>query len=148
MMKGGVEDLSASKMGKIRNTKVVGRSYDQGVTSREFESIKANKYLDFKISEKIENARETFYKGEILYPSLKTVNKEILEELENDGFENIVKKIKIYKQTQSGDKEELTQNLVNALLEKELKWFILQRDQIGKISTQKKFEKYVSLVAQ
>ncbi len=148
MMKGGVEKVPDENLGVIRNNNWYGNvPSGSAISKEEYEVVKANPYLDYsELSERSINGT-TKYAGKIYYPTINNVKPEVLERIQ-DSHPEVYAKILEHQETNSGGtNQELTRNMVNALTEERLNWFVLQRDQIGEIDSSEKFSELIDLIA-
>lgn len=143
MMKGEVDDLPASALGKIRQKWIVGNvPSDEPIDAKVYKELVENPYISVSMLEKSGSK----YHGQIGYASPNDLT---------DGIKKIIKKkdsalykeLLEYEASKAGSEAELTSRLVNALTEDLMDWFVKQRDQIGSISTVAKLKKYQNLLA-
>ncbi len=147
LMQGSIEGLADEHLGKFRLISVVGNVLKKPVTEKQLDTIRNNIYLSFETTEELTQNDETLFLGKIIYPNPKDVKGEALERIKETHTE-VYQSIRQYQETEEGNYKELTRNLVNALTEERLNWFVLQKDQIGEINTPKKLEQYIDLVIQ
>lgn len=149
MMKGGIENLSPDLVGKFRPYDVIGNApYPRyAITDEQLRVIRDNVYLDFEIvqSGTVDGIQK--HGGKILYPTPKNIKSEALERIRLD-YPDVYEQVRKLRDLGEGNQKEVTENMVNALTEERLRWFVRQKDQIGDIDSPEKLDQYLDLVVQ
>jgi hypothetical protein len=145
MMDGGIDDIPANRIGILRSEDIIGNvpaSYS--ITEESYNALKENIYIDVSRMSRQANGK---YAGYIGYPNAKFSKTELLDKIK--GFDNqLYLDIKAFRETGTGNFEELTNRMVNGLTEDLLAWFVKKRDQMGDITTVAKFKKFAMLVGE
>ncbi|MFP5385961.1 MAG: hypothetical protein ACLGHN_07765 [Bacteriovoracia bacterium] len=164
MMTGGVENVKAADLGKIRNGHWYGNvPVSRPINDEIIKVIDENPYLTWV--EQGRTANGSAY-GQIQYPNSDFVRKEGLDLIRKNHPE-LVSEIERYQELQklirspqglkddllkeydalAKNKLKMTENLVNAMTDDLMDWFTRQRTLIGDISSPEKLDEYVNLVS-
>jgi hypothetical protein len=149
MMAGGIENIPADALGNFRSTGVIGNALNKGVTDIELENIIQNPYLGWRSVNSETNGdgiNKNF--GKILYPNIPEIEQSTLDIIKNSHPEVHASVIAYKDGNRTVDKKILQKNMVTAMMEERMAWFIKKRDQIGELSTAVKTNRYIELVVE
>jgi len=145
LMKDNVDRLDSRLIGEFRESYVGGAVFSEPISKEVFQELESNPYITTTGLAKIGDDQ---YGGIYSYPSLEenNIKPEILNKIQathpklySDIMQNLNNKV--------GDGKILQKNLVTALSEDLLAWFVRERDQIGPIKNKIAYKKFVNLVA-
>ena len=143
MMHGNVDGIDSSALGKVRNEVIIGNIPAGDPISKEaYKVLEDNPYISTSWIKKNSNG----YYGEIGYPNPMDFTDEVALKIKKSDrvlYNDLV----AYRDYETGDLEELTSRMVNALTEDLMDWFVKKRDQIGPLTRKSNFVKYTELIA-
>lgn len=143
MMSGNVDDIATSDLGVIRNQVIIGNiPSSQPISKEAFEVMEENPY----ISTNWLKSNSKGYYGEIGYPNPMDFTDDVAQKIKRID-RGLYNELVEYRDYETGNLEELTSRMVNALTEDLMDWFVKQRDQIGNLSNKRNFKKYAELSA-
>ncbi|WP_127717445.1 Fic family protein [Halobacteriovorax sp. HLS] len=143
MMDGNVDGIDSNDLGVIRNQVIIGNVPKSEPISKEaFQVLTDNPYISTNWLKKTQGG----YYGEIGYPNPMDFTDEVASKIKRIDRE-LLRELNEYRDYETGDLEELTSRMVNALTEDLMDWFVKKRDQIGPVTTKSKLERYARLVA-
>jgi hypothetical protein len=143
MMQGNIDGISSRDLGVIRNEVIIGNIPQSKPISKEaFKVMQDNPYIS---TSWIKKGTDGYY-GEIGYPNPMDFTDEVASKIKRVD-RGLYNELVEYRDYETGDLEELTSRMVNALTEDLMDWFVKQRDQIGNLSNKRNFKKYATLSA-
>lgn len=144
MMRGGIDGIPADAIGKPRVVSIFGTAEGElAVDEDSYQELLKNVYIDVRRLTKKSDGK---YYGYISYSNVDQMRPELLAKIKKIDVklhDDIVK----FQTQGTGSLEELTERMVNALVEDLLDWFVKQKNQIGEINSNSKFKAYTKLVA-
>jgi hypothetical protein len=143
MMSGNIDGISTSDLGKVRNEVIIGNIPSSEPISKEaFKVLEDNPYISTNWIKKNSNG----HYGEIGYPNPMDFTDEVAAKIKS-ADRGLYNELVEYRDYETGDLEELTSRMVNALTEDLMDWFVKKRDQIGPLTKKSNFVKYAELIA-
>lgn len=143
MMKGGVEDVTADMMGKVRDGSWYGnvpRGHE--ISEDVVKVLNQNPYLTWIES----SSHGGKFTGQIWYPNADKV-RDVGLDLIKDSHPEVYKRIKDYQATKVGDARTLTRDLVNAMTDERIERYNKARAALGDINSPEKLEQFADIVA-
>lgn len=145
MMAGGVDDIPLDKIGKARDVSIFGNATgEMAIDEDVYKELQENIYLNVEKLVKRSNGK---YEGYISYANVDNLNPKLLQKIKGLDKKLHDDLVAFAANSSAGDMNELTERMINALMDDLLSWFVKQRDQIGDIETSADFIKFVKLVA-
>ena len=146
MMADGVDGIPLDQIGVARKMGIMGNATGSMAIDKEvYEELQKNVYLNLDQLRQVSSGK---YEGYIHYANIESLNPKLLEKIKSIDkklFDDLVS----YQAAPSSTLyPELTERMVNTLMEDLLSWFVKQRDQIGDIESAAQFKKFVNLIAQ
>ncbi|GAB4013509.1 MAG: hypothetical protein Fur0010_10420 [Bdellovibrio sp.] len=145
MMSGGVDNIPLDAIGKTRRISIFGRAEgDLAVDEISYQELLKNDYVDVS---RLTKAADGKYYGLISYSNVEQINPNLLEKIK--GIDPALHdRILAYQTSRIGNLEELTEQMVNALVEDLMSWFVREKDQLGDIDSVAQLKKFIRLVAE
>lgn len=151
LMAGGVDGLRENLTGTYRKINIIGNAEDFPVPERGYLALEENPYISTDSLRRVTRNQggESFveYRGQILYPSPDSITPHVREIVAQRDPE-LLAALNRYQSGQGGSNSDLNEKLMNVLVEDLMEWFVRQRDQIGNITTDAKFRRYIRTVAE
>lgn len=144
MMAGNVDGIATRDLGKIRSDVIIGNiPIDEPIDINAFKNLDENPYIS---TAWIKTNSEGYF-GEIGYPNPMEFTDHVGKRLKSID-RNLYNRVVEYRDSEVGDLDELTREMVNALTEDLLDWFVKKRSQIGPLDNTRNFKKYARTVAE
>ncbi len=145
MMNGGIDDIPTEAIGKPRGENIIGNvPVNYAIPQEYYDEMSKNIYL--MTDALVKNPTTGKYSGQIWYPAIHKMTPELSEKLKviaPDLYLDIQK----FNTQGIGNKEALTENLITALSEDLMRWFVKNKDDLGAINTPEKLYDFSKLVA-
>lgn len=139
-MKGGIEGLPADRLGVTRSVAIIGNTGGQTPTAEAIRALNENVYASWDPVAK-----------QILYPTVENLKPAALGRLEHSDpplwAEVTAIRTRLAAQQSIPIPANLTQRLMDSLVDERMKWFVRQRTLIGDLDDATKVAAYVRLVA-
>jgi len=146
MMAGGVDEIPLDEIGVTRKMGIMGNATGTMAIDKEvYEELQNNIYLNLDQIRQVPGGK---FEGYIHYANIESLNPKLLEKIQKIDKKLYDDLVSYQAAPNASLYPELTERMINALMDDLLSWFVKQRDQIGDIETAAQFKKFVKLVAQ